>query len=88
MTQIKKWKVGEKFWIAQVFRNGRGLDYDCQPFDTKEEAEADLRDSLCMMVGADREQAKEESFVSLFEVTAIDDRGGIASSKSGWEEVE
>lgn len=74
------WKVGDIYYQAQIYRHGRGLDYDCPARETQAEAEADLADSLSMMSEREREQSEIESHVGRYEILDLAADGSIGSA--------
>lgn len=74
------WRVGDTYYQAQILRHGRGLDYDCPPRRTREEAESDLADSLGMMTERERQQSEIESYVVRCTITAVEEDGSIAGA--------
>jgi hypothetical protein len=77
-----KWQIGDVYYQAQIFRHGRGLDYDNPPCETDAEAEADLQASLGMMSEREREQSAVESHVRKYRVLAVESNGSVGSAET------
>jgi hypothetical protein len=80
--QVDCWRVGDVYFVAELFRHGRGLDYDTPPRRLQADAEQDLQECLGMMTQLERDRAAVESYVQAYRITSVDEGGGIGSAVS------
>ncbi len=80
--QVDCWRVGDVYFVAELFRHGRGLDYEAPPRRLQADAEQDLQECLGMMTQLERDRAAVESYVQAYRITSIEEDGTIGSAVS------